>query len=290
MHRRAARPRSHPIALQFQLLWHRVTIDNSSAAIADELRYLVQHADQAIAPTMSMRYEVRERATATGFVVFEQGDELSVESDAVSVLDTLYRRIHQRAFEFASLQGWVRMHGAVVDVDGHRVLLVGASGVGKSTLVLRLLFDGAAVHGDESALVHDGHVLAVPRPLHLKPGVDDLVPEMAPFMASLPCLDADPPVRAFDPTTAGLAWRIDETRLDDLVLVERAHGGWSSLEPAGAAASMPEIVEQVFPNQESRAAVIREVAAVLRTAKCWRLRLGDVAEAAGLLESIGAAS
>ncbi len=79
------------------------------------------------------------------------------------------------------------------------MLLVGPSGAGKSTLVLRLLFDGAAAHGDESALVRDGHVLAVPRPFHLKPGVDAMVPEIAPFLGALPCLEGEVPVPGVRP-------------------------------------------------------------------------------------------
>jgi hypothetical protein len=265
------------------MLWHSISIKTSSAEVVDRLRYLVQHADQAVTPQLTMSYAVR--SGRGGFAVTEEGDALSVEPDADAVLDVLYRRIHQRAFEFASLRGWVRVHGAVAVVNGRRVLLVGPSGVGKSTLSLRMLFDGVAVQGDESALLRDGRVLAVPRPFHLKPGVDDVVPEVGAFLAELPCLDAEPPVRAFDPTEAGMAWRIDEGQVDDVVLLEAAHGGRSSLDAASAAASMHEIVEQVFPNRDTRAAVIREVAELLRQAQCWRVTLGDVRGAATLLET-----
>lgn len=285
MRRRAARSGSRPIALQFQLLWHDITIETSSPPVRDTLRYLVQHADQRMTPVRSMHYEVI--GDADEFVVLEEGDELSTGLDRVAVLDVLYRRIHQRAFELASLRGWVRVHGAVVDLGGRRALLVGTSGVGKTTLSLRLLFDGVAVHGDESALVRDGRVLAVPRPFHLKPGVDDVVPEVAQLLAGLPCLDGDPPVRAFDPTTVGIAWTIDEAPVDDVVLVETARDEPSALATASATASMPDIVEEVFPNQETRGDVIREVSAVLRTARCHRLRLGDVGEASGLLCRMG---
>jgi hypothetical protein len=255
----------------------------SHGDVRDELRYLVQHAEQALEPVLRMAYAVDERDGI--YVVKEEGDELATGLDASAVLDIVYRRVHQRAFEFASLQGWVRVHGAVVDVNGRRLLLVGASGAGKSTLVLRLLFDGFAAHGDESALVRDGRMIAVPRPFHLKVGVGSVVPEVRPLLNEMPCLDGDVPVRAFDPTTAGLAWHIDEASVDDVVVLDPVHGRTSQLEDASAAGSMQEIVDQVFPNQETRAAVIREVAAVLRTARCRRLRLGDVGEAAGLLET-----
>jgi hypothetical protein len=269
------------------VLWHSITISSPSTDVLDRFGYLVQRAEQAIQPVLALAYGVEERGG--GFAVSEQGDDLAFAPDATRVLDVVYRRIHQRVFEFASLRGWVRVHGAVVDAGGRRMLLVGPSGAGKSTLVLRLLFDGAAAQGDESALVRNGRVLAVPRPFHLKPGVDAVVPEVAPILGALPCLEGEVPVRAFDPTSAGLPWRIDEAPLDDVVVLDPAHGQPSVLEPASAAGSMHEIVEQVFPNQETRGAVIREVAAGLRTARCWRLRLGDVNEAASLLVTAGEA-
>jgi ABC-type branched-subunit amino acid transport system ATPase component len=43
-----------------------------------------------------------------------------------------------RGRDRASRSGWVRVHAARVDLDGARVLVVGASGTGKTTLAARL--------------------------------------------------------------------------------------------------------------------------------------------------------
>ena len=60
------------------------------------------------------------------------------------------------------------------------MLVVGPSGAGKSTLAARLLLDGADVQGDESVLVRREASLAVPRAVHLKPGYERWLPELAP--------------------------------------------------------------------------------------------------------------
>ena len=208
-----------------------------------------------------MSYAVE--STGSAFSVVEEGDALSVETDADHVLDAVYRRVHQRAFELASLLGWVRVHAALVTLAAGRVLAVGPSGVGKTTLASRLLFDGVRVDGDESVVLRNGRALAVARPFHLKPGIDDHVPELRPLWSSLPCLEGDPPIRAFDPSVAGFAWTIDDGPVHHVVpLGKELHGDGPVLEPISATTAMPSIVDQVFRNQEPTRAVVAEVAAV----------------------------
>ena len=168
-------------------------------------------------------------------------------------------------------------------------MAVGPAGVGKTTLSARLLFDGVHLQGDESVVLRDGRAVAVARPLHLKPGVEDLVPELRPVLASLPFLDGDPPIRAFDPTVAGLAWTLDEAPVDEVLVLERAVDADSALEPMAATEAMPEIIAQVFRNQEPTSAVMAQVAGVLRVARCWRfvgqLRSPSARSAAGPTDS-----
>ena len=233
-----------------QLLWHEVVIESPSHEVLDALAYMTQQAAHTFAPKRAMSYVVE--STGSAFSVFEEGDSLSVEADASGVLDAVYRRVHQRAFELASLLGWVRVHAALVTLAGGRVLAVGPSGVGKTTLASRLLFDGAQVHGDESVVLRNGRALAVARPFHVKPGIDDHVPELRPLWSSLPCLEGDPPIRAFDPSVAGFSWTIDDGPVDHVVLLERGDGRGAALEPLGATAAMPSLVEEVFRNPRNR--------------------------------------
>ncbi len=114
--------------------------------------------------------------------------------------DVVHVRAHRRAFELASLSGWARVHAATIDLDDARVLVVGPSGAGKTTLAARLLLDGADVQGDESVLVRRGESLAVPRALHLKPGSDHILPELAELLPTMPVLNG---VTVLDPARIG---------------------------------------------------------------------------------------
>ena len=270
------------------MLWHGIELDLGAAGpdVTDLLRYLIPTADHRIDALAHMHYRVVRGGD--GLVVEEEGDHLETVSDPEAVLDLIYRRVHQRAFELASLRGWVRLHAAVIDVvgpdpdeaaagsGGARLLLVAPSGTGKTTLACRLLLDGQAAVADESTLVRDGVALPVARRFHLKPGLEDVVAGLADHTVGLPAL-ADGSVRAFDPGEAGFAWVIDERPVDHVVLVERLEprapgpptpasqdvSPASSLESASAVEAMPVLVDQSFPHQEPTGELLRQVAILL---------------------------
>ena len=141
----------------FRLLWHQVELDTGQAdpTVAEALRYLVNGAEHHLPALAVMHYSVTTMPDGS-HVVSEEGDTLEAVDSADGVLDLIYRRVHQRAFELASLRGWVRLHAAVVDGAGGRTLIVAPSGTGKTTLSCRLLLDGAAVAADESVMIRDG--------------------------------------------------------------------------------------------------------------------------------------
>jgi hypothetical protein len=281
------------------LLWHEIELDVGAAGseTADLLRYLISSADHRVEALARMHYRVR--AVDQGLMVEEEGDHLETVGPPEAVLDLLYRRVHQRAFELASLRGWVRLHAAVIDVaagagtDPVRLALVAPSGTGKTTLACRLLLDGQGAPADESTLVRDGVALPVARRFHLKPGLEDVVTGLAAHTVGLPSL-ADGSVRAFDPAVAGFTWVVEERPVDHVVLVERHGSGPSGsgaavaswLEPTSAVEAMPVLVDQSFPHQEPTGELLAQVAALLREARCWRLGLGSLSEAGILLRGL----
>lgn len=228
-------------------------------------------AQQPMRPAHTMSYEVRE--TRAGFEATEQGDHLAVVATADDARDAVYVRAHRRAFEFSSLSGWVRIHGALVDVAGRRVLFAGASGVGKTILALRMLVDGDAVQGDESVLVRGGVVMAVPRPLHLKPDADRLVPEIAALLGGLPRV-AD--VAVLDPARCGFGWSLREVPLDQVILLDRAPGPPGCV-PVAQTEVIAALVPEVFPLAETKSTLLREVTAAVSPARCHRLATSDPA-------------
>jgi hypothetical protein len=269
----------------FRLLWHQVelTTEQADPAVAEALRYLVNGAEHHLPALAVMHYSVATMADGS-HAVSEEGDALEGVDSADGVLDLIYRRVHQRAFELASLRGWVRLHAAVVDGAGGRTLIVAPSGTGKTTLSCRLLLDGAAVAADESVMIRGGIALPVARRFHLKSDLEAAVPDLRPYTTDLPSLSGGS-VRAFDPSEANFPWSVKQARVAHVVLLERGVER-STLAPGSAVAVMPEIVAESFPHQEPTGALLAEIAAVLSRARCWRLRMHSVNHAATLVASL----
>lgn len=268
--------------LEFQLLWHHVRITTTSDDVVEALRYLVQSARQHVAVDEDISIDVVE--ADGGYEISRDGRIVATAPDALGVLDDVYARVYSSVFAVASAEGWIRVHAALVVVDGRRILLTGPAGVGKTTLALRLLFDGVRVDADESVLLRGGEALAVPRAFHVKGGTEEHIPELAALLASLPTLRADPPVTAFDPAAVGFAWSIEPAAVDAVVVLRRAPA--TILGPASAIDMAHSIVEDAFLLHEPKASVVREVSTVLHDAPCFRLDVADVGEASALVRGL----
>jgi len=264
--------------VRFQLLWHEVSVEVDDDAARAAVGRMVQHAGHPFAPEARAVLTV-ERGDA-GYVVSDNGDELARVGSAEAVLDVVFTRAYRRALELASLKGWLRVHGAVVAPGGRRMAVVGPAGAGKSTLTVDMLRRGQAIEGDESFLVRDGSVLTVPRRLHVKPGTVALLPDAA-WLRDAPLLDPLA-VRAVDPTDHGHPWALGTEPVSAMVALRRTDGP-SAIEPLSAGEAARELIEQAFPLTESRAAIVREAAAVAAAAPAFVLSAGPDLRAAELL-------
>lgn len=271
--------------MRFQLLWHDVTVEDRTGEpeVAALLELAAQDAEHTFAPTATAELSVAARQG--GFEVRDRDDRLAVVDTPRAVLDTVFARVHRRAFELAALAGWVRVHGTVLQVGGARFVLVGESGAGKTTLAVAALAAGHLAEGDESFLVRSGQVVAVPRRFHVKPGTEAHVPGAAAWLAAAPVLDGDPPLRLLSPTAVGRRWPLPVAPAEHVVVLERT-GGPSALGPASAAAVAPLVVAQAFPTVEPRRRVVQEVAGLLRDVQVHALGVGPDGSALTRLEDV----
>lgn len=267
----------------FQLLWHTVSIDTRNAApdASVRLRYLSNDARHGFAPAASMSYTID--SSSSGHRITEDGDPLATVDDVDQVLDVVYRRVHQRAFELASLRGWVRLHAATVDLPSGRLLVTARSGTGKTTLSCALRLAGIDVPADESVLVRDGVAIPVARKFHVKSSMLDVLPELGRVVDGVPRLEAAG-IAAVDPRLLGGDWSIERRPVAACVVLERASR--TELTRVASIEALPLLVEGSFRNQETLSAIFRTISSVARHASCHRLRLARPGEALAHLTTI----
>lgn len=225
--------------------------------------------------------------TDAGWVLnpFWQGAPISPDFAApmefatgLELAEQAYGLVHRELMACSQRAGYARLHAAVADVAGARVLLAAPSGVGKTTLALRLAQQGAVLHSDEGALIQSGRSLGLPRRAHVKDSGSWLWPrEWGTHQVSLAYT---PPVHAYD--IAAIFGPQGTVRLSDrptdlvVILGER------DAELQAVPVSPGEALGHLLPEAGgygstaesitvSRSRLVAEVAALLRQARAIRL-------------------
>jgi energy-coupling factor transporter ATP-binding protein EcfA2 len=188
----------------------------------------------------------------------------------------------------------LHLHGALIgDVaEGHRrVLMLGASGAGKSTMAAQLVHLGIAYATDEMVAVDtDCRVEAVRKPLKLRQGAKAHYP----YLESL----VDPLLRGVTgdvPIAPDAGLWLDEgsTHLNDIVVLSRHDAGPGCLEPCLELQRLPAVTmtrrmaENAF--DFSRFGVGRSLLNLARLAAsvhCWELYYCDSQQAAPMLAGL----
>jgi hypothetical protein len=263
-----------------RLLWHSLRVEGD-VGVVDHLTALLPDAHHPVPALRELHYLALD--TPDGFAVTEEGDALATVDTAEAAADLVHVRAHRRAFELASLSGWARVHAATVDLatvegDRVRVLVVGPSGAGKTTLATRLLFDGADVQGDESVLVRRGESLAVPRALHLKPGAAAALPELDAVLPELPVVGE---VAVLDPARVARPVTLRVAPVEHVVVLAGRPGHTASdptedvtCTPLDGGAVLEALLTDAFPLTETKARMVSVLAGAMVSAHGHRLTSG----------------
>jgi hypothetical protein len=266
-----------------------VEIEVDDEPTAARLAYVANSVGQSDIPRLAT---LRWRVDGAGpWTLFEQGDRVTTFHRFDDLLFVLYQRSYGRLNEHLALGGWLGLHGGLVTIDGRRVVLVGAKGAGKTTLMLHLLTDGWAVEGDEMVLARDGLAVALPRRFHVKPGTADLVAGLSDALDASPrtSLSDGTAIVGLDPADLGRPMATRPGPVDAAVILTANHAGAAGAEAISTVDLVAGVIDHVHPGSDSRPALFAALAALLGQAQGLRLDVGPLDDSVAALRAALAA-
>jgi hypothetical protein len=183
-----------------------------------------------------------------------------------------------------------RLHAGCATIGGRRILVSGAGRVGKTTLLLNLLLRGADVHCDEIVLLEGNDVRPFPKKFVIFDGSLTVVPGLVPLCRELHRFVTPDGggFRLFDPTDADRRWHLPGGPVDHIFFLEPDFGGAASEEATTKTQMVQNLLSQTLNATDDTGRRIRDLSALVASAKCHRVAVGDCGEtAAAILGALG---
>ncbi len=219
--------------------------------------------------------------------ILGDGEELFTGRRRAELLPYLEWGINWRVI--ARRREFLQLHAAVLSHGGRAVLLVGDSGVGKSTLAAGLISRGWEYLSDEFALIHPEtlRVHPFPKALCVKKGSFDVVTRLG-----LPLWRRGHYVKAFKGPvgyvrTADLGTRVaTEARpIQFVVFPAYAAGSKPRLHSVARGSAAFMLAANAFNRNVYSERTVSILSRVVREARCVRLETGDLEDTCVLIES-----
>lgn len=188
---------------------------------------------------------------------------------------------------------WLVVHAAVVERDGHAIVMPATPGSGKSTLCAALALAGWRLLSDEFALIDPvtTELVALPRPVALKGPSIEIIRARAPqarFGALLTDFDQRS-ARHLAPPADAVARQRERARPAWVVVPKWSAGVPLTLEPVSKARMLAHLADSSFNYNLVGTAGFERLAEVVDRSDCFKLTYSDLDEALARLGALAVA-
>lgn len=260
----------------------------SAQALESSWQVLISHRPQSVpaaiteAQADSGRYGTRHVPTGSHeFWIHEDDSGVHVSIGDESAAITMYGEpfsawlaLHGALTEALCASRLIRLHAAAMGKEERTMVLLGPSGRGKSTTLLRGLAAGWQPIAEDGCWLEPGQlrVFGLDRAIRLWPDAVDVLRDVNPGLAPQPGRKGKVEVSFED-----VGGRLDDRALTDVVLLERQPGSESTWLPLSNTEAVMTLYAAIgVPHTEPvRAYFARVFGEIVERTDCSRLRLGD---------------
>ncbi|MFC1489399.1 hypothetical protein ACFL6B_06095 [Thermodesulfobacteriota bacterium] len=186
----------------------------------------------------------------------------------------------------AKLPELLTIHSGCATINNKRFILVGDKGVGKTTLLCKLLFSGEMVHSDEYVILDDSQIIPFPRKFLIKEGTLKFIPELFNICKNLRSYPSsfNGFYFFFDPTDGGYNWEITSKRMDAIFHLEPNHGEETRVESIPKWQMVEKVMLQIDNFSSEPGLQIKNLSRVVNECECFNLYLGDLDQAVKIIK------
>jgi HprK-related kinase A len=178
---------------------------------------------------------------------------------------------------------WLTVHSAVLEREGHALLLPAPPGSGKSTLCAGLMLDGWRLLSDEMALMEPDSRVVVPspRPISLKNKSIEVIRTLSPATPMGPvALDTlKGTVAHLKPSGESIQRAQEPGRPSWIVFPRYESGAASSLTPRGKASAFMQLAENSFNQHAHGRAGFQSLGSVVDQCDCYDFVYSELSDA-----------
>lgn len=266
----------------FTILRNQVVIETDEPILFDLLDDIVVCAEDQlpVCREIFVRLEIEEgmiRVKQNGQILVQEADPDLAIRDLHLLINRLVLEPHTEV---------LKLHAGAATWRELFFLVTGDSNAGKTTLLMKMMLDGAEVHCDETVLLHNGLIQTFPRKFYIKEGTLQHLPRIKEICAAKRSYPAFFGGRFYfaDPTDLGLLWRSKEALPWAIFHLTPAFDKLPRLEPCAKVDMAKHLLFQTIRLAGDFGFHVMQVCRLLDKCRCFSLQVGGLNDTADLLK------